>query len=70
MIEQRYMNGGVMPEFGIAKYDGGFEDIAFSLKKDGDISEPFQTEFGYHILKRISRSPYPKKKIMKLICII
>ncbi|MDQ6845749.1 MAG: peptidylprolyl isomerase, partial [Bacteroidota bacterium] len=54
-----YMSGGVMPEFGVAKYDGGFENIAFSLKKDGDVSAPFQTEFGYHILKRISRSPIP-----------
>ncbi|MEP6583708.1 MAG: peptidylprolyl isomerase [Ginsengibacter sp.] len=57
-----YMNGGVMPEFGVAKYDGGFENIAFSLKKDGDISEPFQTEYGYHILKRLSLSPIPADK--------
>ena len=57
-----YMNGGIMPEFGIAKYDGGFEGIAFSLKKDSDISEPFQTEFGYHIIKRLSRSPVPANK--------
>lgn len=54
-----YMNGGIMPEFGVAKYDGGFERIAFSLKNDSDISEPFQTEFGYHIIKRISRLPVP-----------
>lgn len=54
-----FMNGGLMPEFGVAKYDGGFEKAAFSLKNDGDISEPFQTEYGYHILKRISRSPIP-----------
>ena len=54
-----YMNGGVMPEFGVAKYDGGFEKVAFGLKNDGDVSEPFQTEFGYHILKLISRSPIP-----------
>lgn len=55
-----YMNGGVMPEFGVAKYDGGFEMAAFSLKSDSDITAPFQTEFGYHIIKRISREPVPE----------
>ena len=40
-----------MPEFGVATYDGAFEKVAFSLKNDSDISEPFQTEFGYHIIK-------------------
>lgn len=57
-----YMNGGVMPEFGVAKYDGGFEKVAFSLKEDGDVSEPFQSEYGFHILKRISLSPIPADK--------
>ncbi len=57
-----YTNGGAMPEFGVAKYDGGFEKAAFSLQHDGDITAPFQTEFGYHILKRISRSPIPDNK--------
>jgi peptidyl-prolyl cis-trans isomerase SurA len=57
-----YMSGGIMPEFGVAKYDGSFERVAFSLKNDSDISEPFQTEFGYHIIKRISRSPIPENK--------
>ena len=57
-----YMNGGLMPEFGVATYDGAFEKVAFSLKNDSDISEPFQTEFGYHIIKRISRSPVPENK--------
>ena len=57
-----FMNGGVMPEFGTAKYDSVFENHAFSLKKDGEISKPFETEFGYHIIKRISVTPVPNTK--------
>ncbi len=57
-----FMNKGIMPEFGIAKYDGSFEREAFSLKSDSEITKPFQTEFGFHILKRISRSPIPANK--------
>ena len=49
-----YMNGGIIPEFGVSKYDPVFEKIAFSLNKDNEISQPFETEFGYHIIKRIS----------------
>jgi len=57
-----FMNNGLMPEFGVSKYDGAFEEAAFSLKNDSGISKPFQTEFGYHILKRISRSRIPENK--------
>ena len=31
-----------------------FEDEAFALKADGDFSAPFKTEYGWHIVKRLS----------------
>ncbi len=52
-----YQLDGVLPEFGIGKYVQGFEDAAFNLKKDGDISQVYESPFGFHIIKRIARDP-------------
>lgn len=52
---------GVIPEFGVGQYDPIFENTVFGLK-DGAISKPFQTAHGYHIVKRISRTPVTAKK--------
>lgn len=49
--------GGVMPPFGVGRMVPPFEDAAFNLKNPGDISAPVQTEFGFHILKLIQKSP-------------
>lgn len=57
-----FLNGGLVPEFGTAKYDSTFENHAFSLKENGAISPPFATKFGYHIVKRISANPVPIEK--------
>ncbi|MEO6837252.1 MAG: peptidylprolyl isomerase [Ginsengibacter sp.] len=57
-----FMTGGLMPEFGTDKFDSTFENEAFSLEKDGEISKPFETKFGFHIIKRISASPVPDTK--------
>ncbi len=54
-----YQLGGSLPEFGIGKYEKGFENAAFDLKKDGDISQPYASAFGYHIIKRVKRIPVP-----------
>jgi peptidyl-prolyl cis-trans isomerase SurA len=54
-----YQNGGELPEFGVGRYDSAFEAAAFGLDRDGAISRPVQTGFGYHILKRLSRRTAP-----------
>jgi len=54
-----YMGGGEMPEFGAGNYDNSFESEVLKLKNDGDISMPFTTSFGIHIVKRISLTPTP-----------
>jgi peptidyl-prolyl cis-trans isomerase SurA len=53
-----YKNGGKLAPFGINTYDKAFEDAAFSLNNDGEISRPVATTSGWHIIKRISR-PQP-----------
>ncbi len=57
-----FQNGGDMPEFGVGRYESVFEKAAFALKKDGDISEPVETDFGYHIIKRLMRKPVSNTK--------
>lgn len=53
-----YDNGGKLPEFGVGTYSDAFEEQAFNLKYKGQISQPFSTEFGWHILKLLERKPF------------
>ncbi len=45
--------GGQLAPFKGGKMPKDFEDAAFKLQKDGDISEPIMTPYGWHIIKRI-----------------
>lgn len=57
-----YLNGGEMAEFGTGKYEPSFEKELLQLKKDNDVSKPFITSFGIHIIKRLSVTPTPSDK--------
>ena len=50
--------GGRLPEFGRGRMVKPFENVAFSLA-DGEISEPFATGYGYHIVKKLGHKPVP-----------
>jgi peptidyl-prolyl cis-trans isomerase SurA len=52
-------NNGMLPEFGINTYDPQFEQVAFALTQRGEISKPFATAAGYHMLKLIEVKPVP-----------
>jgi len=58
-----YLNGGEMAEFGTGKFELPFETAVFALKKDGDISKPIFTGYGYHIVKRLQQQPTPADKL-------
>jgi peptidyl-prolyl cis-trans isomerase SurA len=49
------VKGGELPAFGVGKMVPEFENNAFELKSIGDISVPFRTEYGWHIIKLIAK---------------
>ena len=51
------VKGGSLPGFGVGKMVPEFESIAFSLNNIEDISDPFLTDFGWHIVKLIEKTP-------------
>lgn len=49
-------NGGLLSPFtGGQLSSQEFESIAFSLAESGDISKPFSTDYGWHIVKLVSK---------------
>ena len=49
--------GGVLPKFGTGRMIKSFEDIAFGLENEGDFSRPFESDYGWHILKLLKKYP-------------
>ena len=56
--------GGKLAKFGPGMMIKSFEDVAFDLKEENDFSLPFQTEYGWHILKLLKK--YPIKSFNEL----
>jgi peptidyl-prolyl cis-trans isomerase SurA len=49
--------GGTLDWFGVGSITPAFENAAFALKSPGDISQPVETPYGWHILKLIGKKP-------------
>lgn len=47
--------GALSPFTGGQLSSKAFEDVAFSLENKGDISKPFETDYGWHIVKLINK---------------
>lgn len=45
--------GGELPMFGTGRMVEDFADASFALTKDGEVSKPFKTQYGWHIVKRL-----------------
>lgn len=58
--------GGQLNKFGSGQLSSEeFENAAFSLANPDDISKPFQSEFGWHIVKLIEKHPIRSMDEMK-----
>lgn len=56
--------GGQLPWFGAGEMVEQFDSVAFALK-DGEISAPFETPYGYHIIYRMESKPVESKEAQK-----
>lgn len=50
--------GGYIGFFGISQYEKAFEDAAFKIQTDGEISMPVESKLGWHIIQRVSKKDY------------
>lgn len=57
-------NGGRLPWFGTGRMVPAFETVAFMLK-DGEISKPFTTPYGYHIMRRLEHKNLEPLEILR-----
>ena len=58
--------GGLLNTFSAGQLSSEvFEDVSFGLQNEADYSKPFETEFGYHIVKLFKKIPMKSFEDMK-----
>ncbi|MCX8080106.1 MAG: peptidylprolyl isomerase [Bacteroidia bacterium] len=57
--------GGILQPFRSGRLPASFEDVAFSLEKNGDVGGPVETPYGWHVIKRIDKKLLPPFESMK-----
>jgi peptidyl-prolyl cis-trans isomerase SurA len=57
--------GGKLRRFGSGVMVQPFDEVAFSLTKEGEYSKPFRTRFGWHIIQLIKKHPVQSFDEMK-----
>ena len=58
-------NGGKLRKFSSGQMIDSFSNVAFSLQNVGDISKPFQTIYGWHIIKLINKYPIESFEVLE-----
>ncbi len=53
-------NNGLLPEVSVGQYNADFDEKIFSLQKVNEISKPFLTDYGWHIVKLVEVTPVSK----------
>jgi peptidyl-prolyl cis-trans isomerase SurA len=57
--------GGKLKRFGTGRMVKSFEEPAFAIQNEGDLSKPIKTKFGWHIIKLIKKYPVGSLEVMK-----
>lgn len=57
--------GGQLQPFKSGRFPKPFEEAAFALKSNNDYSAPVETQYGWHIIKRIDKKDVPPFEDMK-----
>jgi peptidyl-prolyl cis-trans isomerase SurA len=52
---QNAHRGGELPWTGVGRWFKYFEDAAFGIEKPGEYTEPFQSDYGWHIIKLLDK---------------
>lgn len=59
------INGGKLKRFGYGEMIADFAKVAYEMKEVGEISNPFKTKYGWHIIKLINKYPIESFENMK-----